>query len=255
MTSETEKQPPQQPKYRRIADDLKAAIESGEYDPGDRLPGESALAAQYDVAVLTARQALKVLRIEGMVETKKGAGARVVEFRPIRRHGIKRLAREQWGTGKSIWAADEERSVRIDVRVDSVAAPPHVARTLEIDDGELVCARSRRFVVADDDRPVMLATSYLPLDLVESTAIMHVDTGEGGAYARLAEIGHAPAHFREEIRCRLPVAQEADELAMPLERPVIKLCRTAFDVDLRAVEVNEMTMDSAAYVLEYAFDA
>ncbi|MFF8798052.1 GntR family transcriptional regulator [Streptomyces globisporus] len=243
----------QRPKYQRIADELKAAIESGEYGPGDRLPGESALAARYEVAVLTARQALKILRIEGLVETKKGAGARVIEFRPIRRHGIQRLAREQWGAGKSIWSADEERPVTIDVRVGTVAAPPHIARMLDVDENELVCARSRRFVL--DSRPVMLATSYLPLGLAEGTAIMSVDTGEGGTYARLAEIGHAPAHFREEIRCRLPVAEEAEGLAMPLERPVIKLCRTAFDAELEAVEVNEMTMDSAAYVLEYAFDA
>ncbi|MET9282602.1 GntR family transcriptional regulator [Streptomyces anthocyanicus] len=244
---------PQRPKYQRIADSLKAAIESGEYGPGDRLPGESALAAQYDVAVLTARQALKILRVEGLVETKKGAGARVIEFRPIRRHGIQRLAREHWGAGNSIWSADEERPVTIDVRVDTVAAPAHVSRMLEVEEGGLVCARSRRFVL--DDRPVMLATSYLPLDLVDGTAIMRVDTGEGGTYARLAEIGHAPEHFREEIRCRLPVAEEAEGIGMPLERPVIKLCRTAYDAELRAVEVNEMTMDSAAYVLEYKFDA
>ncbi|MCX4799924.1 GntR family transcriptional regulator [Streptomyces sp. NBC_01242] len=250
MASETGTQ---RPKYQRIADDLKAAIESGEYGPGDRLPGESTLAAQYDVAPLTARQALKILRIEGLVETKKGAGARVISFRPIRRHGIQRLARQQWGAGKSIWSADEERPVTIDVRVDTVMAPAHIARMLDVADDEAVCARSRRFVL--DERPVMLATSYLPLALVEGTAIMRVDTGDGGTYARLGELGHAPAHFREEIRCRLPVAAEAEGLGMPLERPVVKLCRTAYDTSLRAVEVNEMTMDSAAYILEYAFDA
>ncbi|MFD5557828.1 GntR family transcriptional regulator [Streptomyces sp. NPDC127068] len=250
MASETGAQ---RPKYQRIADDLKAAIESGEYGPGDRLPGESALAAQHEVAILTARQALKILRIEGLVETKKGAGARVIEFRPIRRHGIQRLAREQWGAGKSIWSADEERPVTIDVRVASVPVPAHIARMLKLDEDEAVCARFRRFVL--DSRPVMLATSYLPLELAEGTAIMRVDTGEGGTYARLSELGHGPMHFREEIRCRLPVAEEAEGLAMPLERPVIKLCRTAYDADLRAVEVNEMTMDSAAYILEYAFDA
>lgn len=101
----------------------------------------------------------------------------------------------------------------------------------------------------------MLATSYLPLALVEGSAIMHVDTGEGGLYARLAELGHAPVHFREELRSRLPTAEEAAHLEVPAERPVIKLCRTAFDADGRAVEVNEMTLDSAAYVLDYSFDA
>ncbi|MEU2681306.1 GntR family transcriptional regulator [Streptomyces sp. NPDC007107] len=250
MASETGTQ---RPKYQRIADDLKAAIETGEYGPGDRLPGESALAAQYDVAPLTARQALKILRTEGLVETKRGAGARVISFRPIRRHGIQRLNHQQWGSGKTIWSADEERPVTIDVRVDTVAAPAHIAHMLDLSDEQAVCARSRRFVLAD--RPVMLATSYLPLTLVEGTAIMRVDTGDGGTYARLAELGYAPAHFREEIRCRLPLAAEAESLGMPLERPVVKVCRTAYDADHRAVEVNEMTMDSAAYILEYAFDA
>ncbi|KOV52571.1 GntR family transcriptional regulator [Streptomyces sp. AS58] len=250
MASETS---PQRPKYQRIADDLKTAIESGLYGPGDRLTAESVLAVRYDVAEVTAHQALKMLRIEGLVETEKGAGPRVIEFRPIRRHGIQRLACEQWGAGKSIWSADEDRPVTIDVRVDTVAVPVHIARLLVVDESALVCARSRRFLLGD--RPVMLATSYLPLGLVEGTAIMRYDTGDGGTYARLAEIGHAPTHFREEIRCRLPVAEEAEGLAMPSERPVMKLCRTAFDAELRAVEVNEMTTDSAAYVLEYAFDA
>lgn len=250
MASETG---PSRPKYQRIADDLKAAIESGQYSPGDRLPGESALAEQYGVASLTARQALKILRMEGLVETKRGAGARVIDFRPIRRHGIQRLARAQWGAGKSIWSADEERPVTIDVQVNTVAAPAHIARMLEVEDGDSVCARSRRFVL--DGRPVMLASSYLRLGMVEGTAIMRIDTGDGGTYARLAEIGHAPAHFREEMRCRLPTAEEAERLEMPLERPVIKLCRTAFDADGCAIEVTEMTLDSAAYVLEYAFDA
>ncbi|GGZ22179.1 GntR family transcriptional regulator [Streptomyces olivaceoviridis] len=252
MPGETETSA-QRTKTQQIADDLKAAIERGDYEPGDRLPGENTLASQYGVATLTARRALRILRTEGLVETKKGAGARVISFRPIRRHGIQRLAREQWGAGKSIWSADDDRRATIDVRIDIVAAPAHIARMLDLGEGELVCARSRRFAL--EDRHVMLATSYLPHALVEGSAIMDVDAGEGGTYARLAELGHAPVHFREEVRSRLPTAEEAAGLEMPAERPVIKLCRTAFDQDGRVVEVNEMTLDSAAYVLEYEFDA
>lgn len=241
------------PKYQRIADDLKAAIETGEYGPGDRLPGEKTLAAQYGVAPLTARQALKVLRTEGLVETKQGAGARVVSFRPIRRRGIQRLAGEQWGEGRSIWSADDDRQTTIEVDVDTIAVPPHVAQVLQLEADETVCARSRRFIV--DERPVMLAISYLPSTLVKGSAITRIDTGEGGVYARLAELGHAPVHFREELRGRLPTAAEAAGLAMPVERPVLKLHRTAYAANGRAVEVNEMTLDSASYVLDYEFDA
>ncbi|RDS61464.1 hypothetical protein [Streptomyces sp. M7] len=37
--------------------------------------------------------------------------------------------------------------------------------------------------------------------------------------------------------------------------PVILICRTAFTGEGRPVEVNEMTLDAASYVLEYDFDA
>jgi GntR family transcriptional regulator len=36
---------------------------------------------------------------------------------------------------------------------------------------------------------------------------------------------------------------------------VVLVARTAFDADGVAVEVNEMVLDSSAYVLEYGFDA
>jgi GntR family transcriptional regulator len=113
--------------------------------------------------------------------------------------------------------------------------------------------RSRRFVL--DDKPVLLATSYLPADLVAGSAITQEDTGPGGTYARLAELGHKPVHFREEIRCRMPSQEEAHRLRLTMGTPVIMICRTAFADEGRPVEVNEMILDSAAYVLEYDFDA
>ena len=88
-----------QPKYQRIAAELKAAIESGEYGPGDRLPGENDLMATYGVARMTARQALGVLQSEGLAEARKGAGVFVREFRPIRRRGHPAAGRRQSGVG------------------------------------------------------------------------------------------------------------------------------------------------------------
>ncbi|MBH0247705.1 GntR family transcriptional regulator, partial [Streptomyces cavourensis] len=44
-----------QPKYQRIADELRDAIQAGQYRPGDRLPGENDLMADHGVARMTAR--------------------------------------------------------------------------------------------------------------------------------------------------------------------------------------------------------
>lgn len=243
-----------QPKYQRIADDLRAAIEAGEYGPGDRIPGENALSADYGVAVMTVRQALATLKNEGLVEARKGAGVFVRSFQPIRRRGIQRLARDQWGAGRSIWSTDESRELIVDqISVTEQAPPQRVGRTLGLTEGETSCVRSRRFLVAG--RPVMFAISYLPYALVVDSPITEQDTGPGGTYARLADLGHAPVHFQEEVRARMPSTEEAKRLSMSAGSPVITVARTAFSADRRAVEVNEMTMDAASYVLDYEFDA
>lgn len=53
----------------------------------------------------------------------------------------------------------------------------------------------------------------------------------------------------------MPSADERASLGITADTPVIKISRTAYAEDGRAVEVNEMTLDSRAYVLEYDFDA
>ncbi|MFJ8271702.1 GntR family transcriptional regulator [Streptomyces sp. NPDC094154] len=243
------------PKYQRIADSLREAIQSGEYGPGDRLPGENDLIAEYGVARMTARQALGVLQSEGLAESRKGAGVFVRDFRPLRRHGIKRLAQDQWGTGRSIWAADTEgRDLVVDqVTVSEETAPTQFAEVLGLSEGETACVRRRRFVL--DGKPVLLATSYLPMSVVAGSAITEENTGPGGTYARLAELGHKPVHFREEIRSRMPSKDEAKRLSISVGTPVILICRTAFAEDGRPVEINDMALDAASYILEYAFDA
>ena len=106
-----------------------------------------------------------------------------------------------------------------------------------------------------DDKPVLVSTSYLPTCLVAGSAITQEDTGPGGTYARLAELGYKPVHFREEIRSRMPSQAEAGRFQLSMGTHVIMICRTALADEGRPVEVNEMTLDSAAYMLEYDFDA
>ncbi|WP_399089313.1 GntR family transcriptional regulator [Streptomyces sp. BBFR2] len=176
-------------------------------------------------------------------------------FRPLRRRGVQRLARERWGEGRSVWSADAEgRELVVDqVVVGEERAPAAVADVLGIESHEAVCVRRRRFVL--DGKPVLLATSYLPAALVAGSAIVQEDTGPGGVYARLAELGSEPVRFREEIRSRMPSRDEADRLSLGAGTPVMIIARTAFAAGGRPVEVNEMTLDSSAYVLEYDIEA
>jgi GntR family transcriptional regulator len=243
-------------KYEQLADTLRAAISGGVFAPGAQLPSERALSSEYNVSPQTVRQALSLLKEEGLVEARATAGIFVREpFAPIRRHGIQRLARDRWGSGASIWSTDESRSLVVDQLVveEDIEAPENIAAALGLQAGETACLRSRRFVVAD--RPVLLSRSYLPQVLVAGSQITRPDTGPGGTYARLAELGATPIHFREELRVRPPVREEAERLSLAIGTPVIQLVRTAWAESKRPVEVNEMVLDSQAYVLDYEFDA
>jgi len=62
------------PQYRRIATELRTAIERGELRPGDALPSEAALMERYTVSRGTARQALADLEGAGLVESQHGRG-------------------------------------------------------------------------------------------------------------------------------------------------------------------------------------
>ena len=244
--------PHEPPIYRRIADRLRQAILAGELRDGDRLPGENALMSEYGIARATARQALAVLINEGVAVPRRGSGVYVRQFRPSRRHGSRRLSHEQWGTGRAIWDSDTTgRPYTVDdLTIRTEAADADVARVLASDE---VCVRRRRYSV--DGRPVQLAASHFPADLVARSPITEEDTGPGGVYARLRDLGHPPAHFTEEVRARMPTPEEAAKLGLPAGTPVIVVCRSAFVAGGRAVEVNIMIMDAASYVLQYDFDA
>ncbi|MEU0480585.1 GntR family transcriptional regulator [Streptosporangium sp. NPDC006013] len=244
--------PPEPPIYRRIADGLREAILSGDLRDGDRLPGENALMARHGIARATARQALSVLINEGLAVPKRGSGVYVRQFRPIRRHGSRRLSRDRWGRGAAIWDSDTEgRPYTVDeVDIDRERAEDPVARVL---DSPEVWVRRRRYSV--NGRPVQLSVSHFPAELVEGTAITREDTGPGGVYARLGELGHAPAHFTEEIRARMPHPHETVQLDLPAGTPVIVIARVARTTDGVAVEINEMVLDAASYVLQYDFDS
>ncbi|MFD9412839.1 GntR family transcriptional regulator [Streptomyces sp. NPDC059989] len=238
---------------RQIADDLRARIDSGEFGPGARLPGEPALVKQYGVAKMTASNALKLLIGEGAAYSRPGSGTYVRDFKPIRRVATKRLAQSQWSSGDSIWSADVSGRPMdvVDIEVYESVAPRWVARALALEEGAAVLVRSRRYAV--DGSAVQKATSYLSADLVRETPIAEPNPGPGGVYARLTDIGCGPVDFVEELRARMPSAEESEVLDLLPGTPVVEIYRTALTADGRPVEVNHMLLDAGSYVMQYNF--
>lgn len=243
-----------EPLHQRIADSVRERIVSGDLAPGATAPSENELMKTHDISRTTARQALASLKEEGLLEARQGASTKVRRFEPIRRNSVERLSANVWGAGRAIWDVDvPDRSRGENVAVDEIDGPAHILRAFDLPEGSRFCRRSRHFAV--DDKPVMLAISYLDASVVAGTAIVQEDSGPGGIYARLGDLGRAPVHFREEIRSQMPTPEEKKALALSPGTPVIRIVRSAYDSTDSIVEVNEMTLDANAYILEYTFSA
>jgi GntR family transcriptional regulator of arabinose operon len=62
------------PKYRFVREEMRNAIVSQKFGPGERLPADGELARRFDTSRLTVMRALRDLEVEGLVERKAGAG-------------------------------------------------------------------------------------------------------------------------------------------------------------------------------------
>jgi DNA-binding GntR family transcriptional regulator len=57
-----------------VAEDLRASIAAGEFQPGEKLPSGRDLSRRYSVALMTMQRAIALLRDEGLVASYQGRG-------------------------------------------------------------------------------------------------------------------------------------------------------------------------------------
>lgn len=245
------------PVYKQIADALRADIESGALQPGERLPSESALTSQFKVSQGTIRQALALLRGEGLVVAQHGRGVFVRSRPKTRRLAHDRFARRHREQGLAAYLAEaEQEQARPSVDVFFVGpekAPADAAERLAVKTGARVLVRRRRY--SSDGEPTELATSYLPWDLAAGTPMAEENPGPGGIYARIEELGHRLSRFTEDVTARMPTPEEIKALQLPPGTPVLTLVRVAYDTEGRAVEVCDTVMSADHYLLTYELPA
>jgi GntR family transcriptional regulator len=69
--------------YRQLANLLRAAIKSGRYPPGRRIPSVRALMRDTGMGGMTVQRAIHVLVEEGLLYTVPGRGTFVMEPKPL----------------------------------------------------------------------------------------------------------------------------------------------------------------------------
>jgi GntR family transcriptional regulator len=76
------------PVHRQLADIIRADVAAGRLKPGQALPSETRLMQQYELGRVAVRQALEVLRGEGLVVTVKREGSYVRPQVPVERVAV-----------------------------------------------------------------------------------------------------------------------------------------------------------------------
>lgn len=69
--------------YQQAAAAIAAAIQRGDYKPGQRIPSERDLAEEHQVSRPTIREALIALEVTGLVRSRHGSGIFVVDNPPV----------------------------------------------------------------------------------------------------------------------------------------------------------------------------
>lgn len=222
----------------RIAREVQARINDGEWPPGGQLPSVRVLMDEFDVSSATIQRALALLRANGAIEARQGVG---VFVRVPPEISEKSLALQQ-----PLRDGESERVTA----VGPVGAPRFAADLLGIETGAVVVER-RSAVVLDRSGPVELVTAYYPMDVAEGTALARREVIPDGTAAELARLGFAPGLASVWVGAPVPRREELRELGLRPGATLLRAVRQARTPSGRAVEVAQFVMSAERYVVQY----
>lgn len=142
------------PIWKAIANALRSDLAEGRYVPGDKLPTEAALADRFGVNRHTVRHGISVLVEEGLVRTRRGAGAFVAATPTDYPIGSRVRFHE------NLIAAGRRPEKRV-LALDERAATVGEAQALQIKAGDQVCAYHGLSLA--DGQPIAVFESLFPL--------------------------------------------------------------------------------------------
>jgi GntR family transcriptional regulator len=231
---------------RRIARELREAIESGDLAAGQQVPTERELAARYQVARNTAREAIRLLAEAGLVDAEHGRGVFVRRPEPLIRLGNQRYARQYRDAGLSpflLECAKQGKAGRFEVlHIDRHIPPDAVADDLGLPRGERnVLTRENIFWAGGD--PVHRVTTWIPWHIADGSGLLEEDIPHPyGIHGILEQLGHAMARMDESVQARMPTQTETTELRLRPGVPVLDVRHVSIDQDGARYEVTRFVM-------------
>lgn len=215
------------PYYIQVKNALLAQIESGTWQQGDQLPGESELCRAFDVSRTVIRQALREMDHEGYIRREKGKGTFVHKAKISQG-----LAQKLTGFHRDMAERGETPITRV-LRQGLVPANSKVASQLHLEPGDQVIELQRLRGVGDEF--FVLVTTYLSYTICP--AVLHTDFSNRSLYTFLEEdLGLTITHGQRTLEAVLANDYEANLLQIQKGDPLILLDSVVYLDDGRPIE-------------------
>ncbi|HEX2626617.1 MAG TPA: GntR family transcriptional regulator [Candidatus Limnocylindrales bacterium] len=230
------------PLHHQVYLDLKAAMDSGEHPPGDRLPPERELARRYGCSLITIRRALDELSREGLLQRHRGRGTFVLPPRLDRDIGAALSFTEEMQR-RGLDPETRLLAARPEAAVESVAA----ALSLEVGSPTLYLERLR----LAGGEPLLLEMVHLPAE--RFPGLLASDLEHQSLYDVLTErYGTPVVRAREALEPVLLPAREARLLGLEPRSLALLVEGVAFTRDDTPVEFGRTFVrgDRTRYYVE-----
>jgi len=228
------------PLHLQIRRRIQEEIESGQLEPGARLPTEQEYADEFGVSIAPVRQALLDLADAGLVVRQKGKGTFVLGAR----------VEEEIDLLTSFTDSLRRRGVPVRIQVLArarVGAPAEVAGSLGLRPGEEVVHLRRLAWIGDD--PAALLDAWLPAKAFGPLAdLTDFDTGRS-LYATLeTEFDVRLGLARSRMEVGRSSEEEARLLGLAEGSPLLRVASVTEDAVGRLVEVAWVTYRADRFV-------
>jgi GntR family transcriptional regulator len=206
--------------YIQIRETLREQIKQGKLKPGQKLPSEDELAAQFGVSRMTARQGISDLIDEGLLYRRRGIGTFVAQVHIERDHN--RLT-SFFDTAE---AEESEFEFRLLCR-EVVPAELTVAKALGLQEGE-PAIRIKTLRLAQGV-PVTMHDEYVPYKLCP--ALLQEDLGRRSAWQIMETYGYRVKQAVQIVEAKPADAEIAKLLEMKKGAPILYKQRTILAED------------------------
>ncbi|MGW7534726.1 GntR family transcriptional regulator [Amycolatopsis sp. NPDC054798] len=250
---ETQRTPARQTIALRIADDLRIKIELGELRAGDSLPPLHQLMEEYDASQTSARNAITLLKQQGLVVVKRGTPPKVrpkpkrVERSSDRHQAEKDMVRQPEDVRAGHGLAEDDMGESID-RYDFIPNYSLVPADLDLADAfgvpEGTTLLRREYIHRDRKTGALEAKSlsWLLKEVIDANpkiADLKEAAWPGGTMHQLYTVGIEIDEVVDHVTSTMPTTVEMEEWNLVEGTPLLLVRRISIDTNGRVVEVSD----------------